>query len=67
MSHTDAIFSATKTASKLIEKQDVLGTIEKGKFADIIAVSGNPLQKVEVLEEVVFFIKNGEIYKNLTK
>ena len=67
MSHIDAIFSATKTASELIEKQDVLGTIEKGKFADIIAVSGNPLQKVEVLEEVVFVIKNEEIYKNLTK
>ena len=67
MSHIDAIFSATKTASELIEKQDVLGTIEKGKFADIIAVSGNPLQKIEVLEEVVFVMKNGEIYKNLTK
>ena len=67
MSHIDAIFSATKTASELIEKQDDLGTIEKGKFADIIAVSGNPLQKIEVLEEVVFVMKNGKIYKNLTK
>ena len=67
MSRIDAIFSATKTASELVEKQDVLGTIEKGKIADIIAVSGNPLQKIEVLEEVVFVMKNGEIYKNLTK
>lgn len=67
MSHIDAIFSATKTASELIEKQDDLGTIEKGKFADIIAVRGNPLQKIEVLEEIVFVMKNGEVYKNLTK
>ena len=67
MSHIAAIFSATKTASELIEKQDDLGTIEKGKFADIIAVRGNPLQKIEVLEEVVFVMKNGEIYKDLTK
>ena len=66
-SSCDAIFSATKTASELIEKQDDLGTIGKGKFADIIAVPGNPLQKIEVLEEVVFVMKNGEIYKNLTK
>ena len=67
MSHIDAIFSATKTASELIEKQDDLGTIEKGKIADVIAVRGNPLQKIEVLEEVVFVMKNGKIYKNLTK
>ena len=67
MSHIDAILSATKTASELIERQDDLGTIEKGKFADIIAVKGNPLQKIEVLEKVVFVMKNGKTYKNLTK
>ena len=67
MSHIDAIFPATKTTSELIEKQDDLGTIEKGKFADIIAVRGNPLQKIEVLEEIAFVMKNGEVYKNLTK
>ena len=67
MSHIDAILSATKTASELIERQDDLGTIEKGKCADIIAVKGNPLQKIEVLEKVVFVMKNGKTYKNLTK
>jgi len=67
MSPIEAIFSATKTAADLLEKQDVLGTIEKGKFADIIAVRGNPLQKIEVLENVVFVMKNGKTYKNLTK
>lgn len=67
MSHIDAILSATKTASELIERQDDLGTIEKGKFADIIAVKGNPLQKIEALEKVVFVMKNGKTYKNLTK
>ena len=67
MSQIDAILSATKTASELIKKQNDLGTIEKGKFADIIAVNGNPLEKIEVLEEVVFVMKNGKIYKNLTR
>ena len=67
MSPIEAIFSATKTAADLLEKQDVLGTIERGKFADIIAVKGNPLQKIEVLEKVVFVMKNGKTYKNLTK
>ena len=67
MSPIEAIFSATKTAADLLEKQDVLGTIEKGKFADIIAVRGNPLENIEVLEKVVFVMKNGKTYKNLTK
>ena len=67
MSPIEAILSATKTAADLLEKQDVLGTIEKGKFADIIAVRGNPLENIEVLEKVVFVMKNGKTYKNLTK
>ena len=66
MSPMEAILSATKTSSELIEKQKELGTIEKGKLADIVAVKGDPLQKIEVLEKVVFVMKNGKIYKNLT-
>ena len=66
MSPIEAILSATKTSSELIEKQKELGTIEKGKLADIVAVEGDPLQKIEVLENVVFVMKSGKIYKNLT-
>ena len=65
MSPMEAILSATKTSSELIEKQKELGTIEKGKLADIVAVEGDPLQKIEVLEKVVFVMKSGKIYKNL--
>ena len=65
MSPIEAILSATKTSSELIEKQKELGTIEKGKLADIVAVEGDPLQKIEVLEKVVFVMKSGKIYKNL--
>jgi len=65
MSPIEAILSATKTSSELIEKQRDLGTIEKGKLADIIAVEGDPLQKIEALENVVFVMKSGKIYKNL--
>ena len=66
MSPIEAILSATKTSSELIGKQKDLGTIEKGKLADIVAVKGDPLKKIEVLEKVVFVMKSGKIYKNLT-
>ncbi|MFL2705877.1 MAG: amidohydrolase family protein [Gammaproteobacteria bacterium] len=59
-----AIQAATLEASKLLGMQDVLGTIAKGKKADIIAVSGNPLEDISVLEEVDFVMKGGKIYKS---
>jgi imidazolonepropionase-like amidohydrolase len=41
-----------------------VGSIEKGKFADIIAVSGNPLQDVTEMERVKFVMKGGSIVRN---
>ena len=61
----EAIISATKTASELIGEQERLGTIEKGKVADIIAVECDPLENIECMERVVFVMKNGIVYKNL--
>jgi len=61
----EAIISATKTASELIGEQERLGTIEKGKVADIIAVECDPLENIECMERVVFVMKNGFVYKNL--
>ena len=43
---------------------DVLGTIEKGKIADIIAVSGDPLQNIDVMSQVKFVMKEGKIYRS---
>ena len=64
MSEIEAIMSATKTAAELLEISNTLGTIEKTKLADIIAVEGDPIENIVALESVVFVMKNGVIYKN---
>lgn len=43
---------------------DRLGTLEKGKLADIIAVRDNPLEKIATLEQVPFVMKDGQVFKN---
>ena len=59
-----AIQSATLEAAKLLGEQDNLGSLIRGKTADIIAVSGNPLEDISILEEVDFVMKEGEVYKS---
>jgi imidazolonepropionase-like amidohydrolase len=44
--------------------QDSVGTIDSGKLADIVAVPGDPLKDVTVLEQVNFVMKGGVVYKN---
>ncbi len=66
MSPMEAIVSATKTASELLEKEESLGTVEKGKVADIIATECDPLENIDCMEKVVFVMKNGIVYKNQT-
>jgi imidazolonepropionase-like amidohydrolase len=63
MTPLQAIQSSTVSAADLLGKSDVLGSIRPGKFADIIAVSGNPLEDVRLLENVKFVMKEGRIYK----
>ena len=59
-----AIHAATSSAADLIGRADSVGTIEAGKYADIIAVSENPLNRIEVLEHVPFVMKGGKVYKD---
>jgi len=59
-----AIVSATRTAAEIMGWSDRVGTIAAGKFADIIAVGGDPLHDVSELERVAFVMKGGVIYKN---
>ncbi len=59
-----AIKSATVIASRHLQLSDSIGTIEAGKQADIIAVSGNPLDNVEELLDVDFVMKGAKIHKN---
>ena len=59
----EAIRSATVVASKHVEMDADIGTIEAGKYADIIAVNGDPLKDVTELEDVDFVMKGGVVYK----
>lgn len=60
----EAIASATYNGAELLGVSEMLGTIEKGKLADIIAVDGDPVKDISVMEKVVFVMKDGTIYKN---
>ncbi len=63
MTPMQAIQSATTNAADLLGKPDLLGSLRPGKYADIIAVSGDPLEKIRLLENVKFVMKEGKIYK----
>ncbi|WP_081847867.1 amidohydrolase family protein [Microbulbifer sp. HZ11] len=63
MSPADAIRSATWNAAQLLQVQDELGSIAPGKWADMVAVIGNPLEDITTLERVRFVMKGGEVYK----
>lgn len=65
MTPLDAIRTATVNDADLLGWSDKVGTIEAGKFADIIAVDGDPLTDVTTLERVKFVMKGGEVVKNL--
>jgi len=64
MTPIQAIQAATVHAADLLGWADRIGAIEPGKYADIIAVSGDPLQDVTVLERVGFVMKGGQVAKD---
>jgi len=59
-----ALRTATTAAAELLGWSDKMGTIEKGKWADIVAVSGDPLKDITELHRVKFVLKGGTVYKN---
>ncbi len=59
-----AIQAATVNAADLLGWSDRVGSLEPGKFADLVAVEGNPLSDVSVLERVKFVMKGGEVIKD---
>jgi imidazolonepropionase-like amidohydrolase len=63
MTPMQAIQSATRNAADLLGKSDLLGSLKPGKYADIIAVTTDPLADIHVLEHVSFVMKEGKIYK----
>ena len=64
MTSAQALLSATQVASELMGWQDRMGSIEKGKYADMVAVSGDPLADITELERVRFVMKGGQVVKN---
>ncbi len=66
LSPLGAIQAATVNAASLLGVAQGTGTIETGKYADIIAVSGDPLKDIAVMEHVTFVMKGGEVIKNET-
>src|SRR5271154_4801303 len=59
-----AIRSGTSVAAELLGWSDKMGTIEPGKWADMVAVTGDPLKDITELERVKFVMKGGAVYKN---
>ena len=64
MPPADVIRATTVNAADLLGWQDRVGTLESGKFADIVAVAGDPLTDVTELERIQFVMKGGEVVKN---
>jgi imidazolonepropionase-like amidohydrolase len=64
MTPAGAIHAATSSAADLIDRAQDVGTLAAGKYADLIAVTANPLEHVEVLEHVSFVMKGGKVYKD---
>jgi len=60
-----ALQSATSVAAELMGWQDRLGTLEPNKFADVVAVKGDPTQDISEMTRVIFVMKDGVIYKGV--
>ena len=64
MTPLQAIQTATTNAAALLGTSDTMGSIARGKYADIVAVAADPLNDINVLENVVFVMKEGAVVKD---
>jgi imidazolonepropionase-like amidohydrolase len=63
MQPMDAIQAATSRAAVMLDMEGKIGVVAPGAFADIVAVSGDPLRDIKTLERVEFVMKDGEVFK----
>ncbi|MET0754314.1 MAG: amidohydrolase family protein [Pyrinomonadaceae bacterium] len=66
VSPIDALFMATRNAADLIGKSNDVGSVQAGRFADLVAVKGNPLEDITLLQNISFVMKAGIVYKDET-
>src|ERR1700722_4930658 len=64
MSPMQAVFAATRNAADLLGASDKVGAVEAGRYADIVAVTGDPLRDADQFEHVSFVMKGGVIYRD---
>jgi imidazolonepropionase-like amidohydrolase len=64
MTPIDALRAATINGAELLGRSKDIGAIEPGKFADMVAVDGDPLSDITVMEKITFVMKGGEVYKS---
>ena len=64
MPSLDVIRAITSNAAEMLGWQDRIGAIEPGRFADIVAVSGDPIADISELERVRFVMKGGQVIRN---
>jgi imidazolonepropionase-like amidohydrolase len=63
MTPMEAILAATRGAADLLGQSAMLGQIQAGRFADIVAVKGDPVADIKLLQNMIFVMKGGKVYK----
>ncbi|HEX4605011.1 MAG TPA: amidohydrolase family protein, partial [Candidatus Angelobacter sp.] len=64
MTPAQAVRSATLSAAELLSMQNDVGSIAPGKYADVVAVKGDPLADITLLQKIDFVMKGGEVHKS---
>ena len=64
MAPMDAIHAATSRAAEMLDRKGQLGVLAAGAYADVIAVTGDPLKDIHELGRVRFVMKDGEVFKD---
>jgi imidazolonepropionase-like amidohydrolase len=63
MTPSQALFAATRNAADLLGAPDRIGSVQAGRYADLVATAGNPLEHPEQFQQIAFVMKGGQIYR----